>query len=233
MVDYIEDNKMKFVAEDLDEAITIFEGVALPYIRSAVAKAESDNTLVDTFYKRNADHGRIIADYEITVIKEILASPDITRVHEVGCGIASMVLVLGLLGYTTVGIDSASLRIGYAAEILGELEKLRPGIASRVSLVHGSVPAVFDTIDATDAVCVSTNIGAERSDQEVKDFLVSLKSRYKAYMFDVCLFWGVHRTEEAIASALGKIASVANAEPIAFYTNRQYSQYYTVHFQHA
>jgi hypothetical protein len=70
------------------------------------------------------------------------------------------------------------------------------------------VPEAFGQVDTTDAVAVTTNVGAARPQEAIDGFLRDIAARYKAYVFDLCLLWGIYRTEPEWGALLAHIAGV-------------------------
>ena len=97
-------------------------------------------------------------------------------------------------------------------------------------MVCASAPAVFSQLDTNGAVAITTNIASSVEWDYVAGFLRSVQENYAAYIFDLCLLWGVFRTPEAWEGHLERIASLWGRQPELLFERGGPARYYIVRF---
>lgn len=97
-------------------------------------------------------------------------------------------------------------------------------------MVCALVPEAFSQIDTTDAVAVTTNVGAARPQEFIDGFLRNIAARYKAYVFDLCLLWGVYGTEPEWRAHLAHVSEVWGREPQLLFAAGDHERYYIAQF---
>lgn len=190
------------------EAIEKIKGPALSELQLIHQQLLANNgTTVDRFYAGRLGLGDPFADCERELLHAIEKAPPAQAYHEIGGGIGLVPITLGLMGRKAVNIDSAPSRVAHGSQILRSLAVDDPTLAERVQMVCASVPEVFDDLDTTGAYAVCTNVGVGRSSEFVDAFLRAVQDRYTAFIFDLCLLWGVYRKPEEWQARLDLLAT--------------------------
>ncbi|MDP2377497.1 hypothetical protein [Reyranella sp.] len=214
----------------LDEAIETMRGPALSEIGQIHHQFVLDNgSRSDRFYEGRWISGDPLALYEQKLLQAIEKLPPAKSYHEIGGGIGLVPITLGLMGHKAVNIDSAQVRIAHGENILSALANDYPDLSHRVQMLCASVPQAFAEVDTKDALAISTNLGAPRSEEFFKSFLRTVQDLYAEYIFDVCLLWGIHRTERDWQDHLEKVSTVWKTEP-EFLFDVGAARYYRVRF---
>lgn len=190
----------------------------------------TDIAVADKFYAGRIELNDPLAHYERELLHEIDSLPPARAYHEIGGGIGLIPITLGLTGRRAVNIDSAPSRISHGSRILDVLAADDPPLRERVQMVCATAPDVFDSLDTDGAYAISTNIGSARSSEFVETFLRAVQDRYAAFIFDVCLLFGVFRRAEEWEERLKLLEVVWKQRPKLLFETGGPGRYYVVNF---
>ncbi|WP_422002556.1 hypothetical protein [Reyranella sp.] len=216
----------------MSEAIEKLTGPAMAEIRLIHQTSVFNNgTVADTFYTGRIGLNDPLAYYERQLLHEIDGLAPARAYHEIGGGIGLIPITLGLTGRRAVNIDNTRSRISHGARILESLSLDDATLPDRVQMVCASAPDVFDSLDTRGAYAISTNIGAVRSPEFVESFLKAVQARYSAFIFDVCLLFGIFRTAEEWDERLELLEFIWKQRPKLLFETGGPGRYYVVNFE--
>lgn len=233
LFDYVEASRKmsaKATKLTLDEAVAKLKGPALAEMATILPYSIEKLHFEDAFYSGRVKNDEPLAHYERALLKVLETLAPAKAYHEIGGGVGAMAIALGLMGHRAVNIEATTSRLEHGKNILAALAKEEPALADRVKMVCATAPAAFDDLDTDGAVAITTNIASAVDWEHAAKFLKGVQENYAAYIFDLCLLWGVFRTPEAWGSHLERIASLWGRQPELLFEQGGPARYYIVKF---
>ncbi len=163
------------------------------------------------FYAERLARGTIFSDYELALTEALLAWPQSPRrVHEIGCGFASLSLLLSSLGFAVTALELDGRRFAGAAAIINAVQRTAPGAGGRVELLNTRFPVGSHILPPDDAVLIITNLVFTTS-PGARASMIEAIGRYPAAIVDIDRFLSPSRTPEERARVLDEFEAAGLA----------------------
>ena len=211
--------------------------IMIAVLRRRIEQLGIDKSGTYNYYASRAAAGWIFSDYDIAVVKLLIAG-DIKTVHEVGAGVGQLAALLGWNGVRVTAFEQERDTYLTAKVLHDVLTAVEPELMANVELIgHAfplepgfgffgnypvapdvAVPAAFaarhDLGDAANAVVMSTNLVATLA-PEAQERVVAAMRRYRAALIDVDRFFGYSGivADRARVFDLFRRAGFSRAEP--------------------
>jgi LPS sulfotransferase NodH len=175
-------------SERVLETAAELDGIAVATLTARIAELGVDGSGAEAHYASLVERGSLLPKHDLRAA-QILLSQFAARhtVHEIGCGVGMLPLLLAALGVPALGIEHSQRRYDASRAIAATVARDRPTPLSQHDFLLGRFPECIDREDLSDKVAVITDFTCTMTAEERQELMWALRG-YGAVLLDLDRF---------------------------------------------